>query len=568
MTNVARFTIEGTASSPGGYDATAGQTLHYALEGGPAGVVQTWTLQVYDPADLTSPLASPSAPLMTLVGATSGQKVNASTPSSQITSVVPAGMSSWIVRSLVNGGKNAKGKDDPDYVFERMVVVKDISGRRKMIATEETQYGPDGWAGAVNDHMAAQPTGLAAGTRYGQKGEWNGTTYVPMDGWITVYADPTGATSAVSALLLALSRAQYGQCVYLPKGRYLIDHLAHIVIPSGVTLCGEDRAHNAGPFGSSGTAALGHMGSQLYVTGTPDLLAPTDQCGIRHLEFYYPNQNGASAEPGHGTFGGAPVEYGWTIETAGANVTVENCTPINSLDFMKAASAVTVSDINGWPLRTGIYLARCADAVTINKVRFNRSSMVPYYDAALLTWVLANCSAFIVDGAEQFAFTDCFAFSVAKGLVFKDVDLDGFAGCRGSFKGHGFDSSGVACILIDQPNGLNLQGLQLSDCFLSCAAAPILFQDTAVKTDNGRPAIDASNVEFGGTMVNAVKLATGSYGRYKQTLGSVYSNSGPAFYAQSATSSSRTWGVEVNNGVGRRTGGAGDIEDIYYGSAP
>lgn len=152
MTNLARFTIEGTPSSPGGYDATISQVLDFALEGGPANLVQRWTLQVFDANESGSPLASKNAPTLTLVGATSGQKVDAATPGSTITCTMPSsGVHSWLVRSIVNGGVDATGNANPDYVYERLVSIKTGSGIRKVIATEATAYSPRGWADAQND---------------------------------------------------------------------------------------------------------------------------------------------------------------------------------------------------------------------------------------------------------------------------------------------------------------------------------------------------------------------------------------------------------------------------------
>lgn len=152
MANLARFTINATPSSSPGFDATISQVLTVALEGGPANLAQRWTLQVFSASDGESPLASKNAPSLTLVGATSGQKVDAATPGSSITTTMPgSGVHSWLVRSLINGGIDASGKKNADYVFERVVSIKTGSGLRKVIATEQTAYSPRGWADAQND---------------------------------------------------------------------------------------------------------------------------------------------------------------------------------------------------------------------------------------------------------------------------------------------------------------------------------------------------------------------------------------------------------------------------------
>ena len=163
MANLAKFTINSTPSSPGGFDMTISQALTFLLEGAVASLVNRWTLEVYSASDDNSPRASKNAPTLTLVGATSGQKVDATTPASAITSSAPSsGVHSYIVRSKVNGGLNAKGKADPDYVYERIICIKTGSGLRKAIVTEQNQYSAGGWADAQNDLIDAGAGPLTA----------------------------------------------------------------------------------------------------------------------------------------------------------------------------------------------------------------------------------------------------------------------------------------------------------------------------------------------------------------------------------------------------------------------
>ncbi len=198
MANLAKFTIEGTASSPGGYDATISQVLNFALEGGPANLVQRWTLQVFSSSESDSPLASKNAPTLTLVGATSGQKVDAATPASEITCTMPgSGVHSWLVRSIVNGGVDASGKKNPDYVFERLVAIKTGSGIRKVIATEQTAYSPRGWSDAQNDLTDA---GAGPLTAPGGAGDANKLAAANGSGTNLAYAAAILLASAGTAL--------------------------------------------------------------------------------------------------------------------------------------------------------------------------------------------------------------------------------------------------------------------------------------------------------------------------------------------------------------------------------
>lgn len=162
--NLARFTVNASPSTARGYDGTNSQALIFALEA-VTGAVQRWTLEVYSPLDGNSPLASKGAPLLTLVGATSGQKVNAATPSASITGTLPAsGYHTYKVRSTVNGGLDAYGRPSPDLVFERIVVIRTPAGRRKILATESSEYEAAGWAGAQNDDVDAAVDAPAAAT--------------------------------------------------------------------------------------------------------------------------------------------------------------------------------------------------------------------------------------------------------------------------------------------------------------------------------------------------------------------------------------------------------------------
>jgi hypothetical protein len=155
VTNLARFVVNGSPSSARGFDGTNSLGLTFALEA-VTGAVQRWTLEVYSPLDGNSPLQSKGAPALTLVGATSGQKVNAATPAASITTTLPAsGYHTYKVRSTVNGGLDAYGRPSPDLVFERIVAIRTPAGRRKILATESSEYEAAGWAGAQNDDVDA-----------------------------------------------------------------------------------------------------------------------------------------------------------------------------------------------------------------------------------------------------------------------------------------------------------------------------------------------------------------------------------------------------------------------------
>src|SRR4051812_34383097 len=108
----ALFDINGDGEDRG-FEATPSELLTLRLRP-PVGVgVGTVVFQVYNPSafdpgqgiEVNPPSASKGAPLLTLVGATSGQSVSPSTPGGNVTVTMPASSGhSWIVRCIVNGG--------------------------------------------------------------------------------------------------------------------------------------------------------------------------------------------------------------------------------------------------------------------------------------------------------------------------------------------------------------------------------------------------------------------------------------------------------------------------------
>lgn len=163
--NLARFLIIGSvggqsSSTDRGYDATAGETLEFRLEDGPSGRVRSVRFEVYSADSPKSPRASTGAPELVLSGATTGQSVYAASPGAGVTTTVPVGAHSWVVRCVVDGGVNAQGLPDPNLVFERIVAVRSPSGLRKIISGERTEYHPDGWAQAQNEMVDSEALGV------------------------------------------------------------------------------------------------------------------------------------------------------------------------------------------------------------------------------------------------------------------------------------------------------------------------------------------------------------------------------------------------------------------------
>jgi hypothetical protein len=142
-----------------GYEADALDVLSFRLRTNPPNGIRRWVLQVWSPDSFDSeeqiennpPRSSPASPVLTLVGASSGQSVSPTTLTSAITATLPSSSGHcWIVRSIVNGGRDNAGHLDPSLIRERMIVVRDGLGNRDVVVTETTQQSNDGWADAFH----------------------------------------------------------------------------------------------------------------------------------------------------------------------------------------------------------------------------------------------------------------------------------------------------------------------------------------------------------------------------------------------------------------------------------
>jgi hypothetical protein len=185
MVTTALFDINADGEDRG-FQATPSQVLTLRLRPPVAVDVGSVVFQVYsesafDPdqgIDVNPPRASKDAPLLTIVGATSGQSVSPSTPSGTVSITLPASAGhSYLVRCIVNGGWRALPGGgsvfDPQLIHHRGVWIPTGFGTRKIIGTEVNEFTVGGWADAINDMIALGgavsltflPAGLGAVSR-------------------------------------------------------------------------------------------------------------------------------------------------------------------------------------------------------------------------------------------------------------------------------------------------------------------------------------------------------------------------------------------------------------------
>lgn len=153
--STAKFKIEASPSTDGGYDAAASATLTLQLEASPALDVQTCVYSV--------PIKTAGAPTPTLAG-----DGIASPPTDTVDLTLGAGAHAYVVMCQTNGGaavKDDNGKDDWTVnTSYRIVVVRTTSaGLRKIVVGESLQYDTaEGWVAAINEMVDAIETLSAA----------------------------------------------------------------------------------------------------------------------------------------------------------------------------------------------------------------------------------------------------------------------------------------------------------------------------------------------------------------------------------------------------------------------
>jgi hypothetical protein len=141
----AKFIIEGTPSSDGGYDASASSSLTLRLEQLPTVGVDTCVF--------SCPVRTAGAPAPTFTPSSG----IASPSSAEVELAIGAGVHSYLIKCMTNGGKAEPGADGkPDYganVSYRIVSVRTTgTGLRKVIVGESFEYNTvEGYFAAFNE---------------------------------------------------------------------------------------------------------------------------------------------------------------------------------------------------------------------------------------------------------------------------------------------------------------------------------------------------------------------------------------------------------------------------------
>jgi len=257
-----------------------------------------------------------------------------------------------------------------------------------------------------------------------------------------------GQTDDTAAFQKALDAAGQagGGVVSAPRGNYFFS--GHLKFPRAVTLKGvwESVPSHTGlrnPGGSKPT----DDGTTFLVTenegneaGAP-FIELAENCTLKGVVLYYPRQNPA----------GEPKAYPWAIAMRGKNpavIGVELLNPFNGIDASQNERHL-IRDVQGQPLRRGVFVDAIYDIGRIENVHFN-----PWWSMRpeLFGWQQEHGEAFVFGRSDwQYVFnTFCFGYHTGYKFIKSKTGV-----CNGNFLGIGADDCNTAVEVEDSaPFGL------------------------------------------------------------------------------------------------------------------
>jgi hypothetical protein len=155
-----------------------------------------------------------------------------------------------------------------------------------------------------------------------------------------------------------------------------------------------------------------------------------DNATLKGVVLYYPNQNPK----------GEPAAYPWAIAMRGKNpavLSVELLNPYNGIDASRNERHL-IRDVQGQPLRRGVYVDAIFDIGRIENVHFN-----PWWSNQrdLMRWQEENGEAFIFGRSDWQYVYNTFCFGYGKGYKFIKAKT---GECNGNFLGIGADDCNTA----------------------------------------------------------------------------------------------------------------------------
>jgi hypothetical protein len=249
-----------------------------------------------------------------------------------------------------------------------------------------------------------------------------------------------GTSDDTAAFQKALDEAARngGGVVVAPRGNYFF--AGHLNIPNAVTLKGvweSVPAHNG--LRDAGLPKPTDDGTTFLVTegqgkeDGPGFITLNNNSTLKGVVIYYPEQKQNDE----------PVPYPWAIAMRGKNpavLAVELLNPYNGIDAAHNERHL-IRDVQGQPLRRGIYVDDIYDIGRIENVHFN-----PWWSLKprLFQWQQEHGEAFIFARSDwQYVFnTFCFGYNIGYKFVQTKAGV-----CNGNFLGIGADDCFTALVV-------------------------------------------------------------------------------------------------------------------------
>jgi hypothetical protein len=231
-----------------------------------------------------------------------------------------------------------------------------------------------------------------------------------------------------------------GGVVYAARGNYFF--AGHLNVPSAVTLKGvweSVPAHNG--IRDAGLPKPTDDGTTFLVTegegkeDDPPFITLNHNSTLKGVVIYYPNQKPDEE----------PTSYPYAIAMRGKNpavLAVELLNPYNGIDASQNERHL-IRDVQGQPLRRGIFVDAIYDIGRIENVHFNPWwSMKP----KLFEWQMQHGEAFIIGRSDwQYVFnTFCYGYNVGYKFIKTKAGT-----CNGNFLGIGADDCYTALVVED-----------------------------------------------------------------------------------------------------------------------
>jgi Pectate lyase superfamily protein len=249
----------------------------------------------------------------------------------------------------------------------------------------------------------------------------------------------TDNTAAVQTALDALGHAG-GGTLQLGNGNFLFR--GHLNIPAGVCLQGTWQSVPSHPgIRDKGFPVPTEGGTTLLVTegrgseaGSP-FISMTNNCTLKGVVIYYPDQKPDET----------PAAYPYAISMHENNAAVLGVELVNPYNGINASGAHRhlIRDVQGQPIRRGIYVDAIYDIGRIENVHFN-----PWWcwKGVVKQFQLQHGQAFIFGRADWEYVYNTFCFGYNQGYNFIETST---GSCNGNFLGIGADDCWTA-VQVDQ----------------------------------------------------------------------------------------------------------------------